>query len=295
MKNTKRRLIIVGLIFLMIFSIAGCKKAEKSNIPQNDNEPVSTTSDKDENWIKAYYDYIINNESQYDPYLLLIDLNFDEVPELFNIFISEGSQAYQRGITFMNEKVMPISNDKMNVSVFLGTTKNSKGEKVWYTRYYPFAFHNSTGSEIDINNFSCQDLLNITGENLFQISFSNTSSDDPDASSINVSILKDGKNVDITSQDRQSIINWYLNDKNSDFGTDWFNNQRLTAEELNSLLPLAQFEGKLDIQEQKSANVDLSKCYTTINGKNSLDYNLFYDQMKNWNNGSQVKQWEFFK
>lgn len=295
MKNTKRRLIIVGLIFLMIFSIAGCKKAEKSNIPQNDNEPVSTTSDKDENWIKAYYDYIINNESQYDPYLLLIDLNFDEVPELFNIFISEGSQAYQRGITFMNEKVMPISNDKMNVSVFLGTTKNSKGEKVWYTRYYPFAFHNSTGSEIDINNFSCQDLLNITGENLFQISFSNTSSDDTDASSVNVSILKDGKNVDITSQDRQSIINWYLNDKNSDFGTDWFNNQRLTAEELNSLLPLAQFEGKLDIQEQKSANVDLSKCYTTINGKNSLDYNLFYDQMKNWNNGSQVKQWEFFK
>jgi hypothetical protein len=296
----------------MTLSISGCKKAEENNINQNENDPVSTqaqisrstststpkqssTSDKDESWIKAYYDYIVNNESQYDLYLLLIDLNFDGVPELFNIFIADGSQAYQKGITFMNGKVMPIGNDKMKVSVFVGTMKNSKGEKVWYTRYYPFAFHNSTGAEIDINNYSCQDLNNITAEALFQINFANTSSDDPNASSINVSIIKNGKNIDVTSQDRQSIINWYLNDKNSDFGSDWYNNQRLTVEELNSLLPLAQFEGQLDIQEQKSANVDLSKCYTATNGKDSLDYNLFYNQVMNWNNEDQIKQWEFFK
>lgn len=326
MINMKHKsIIVISSIILIILSISGCKKAEKNNIPQNNNtptyaltltpKPISTvtptvklsptptpkltptpaqsgktsTSKIDESWIKAYYDYLVNNESQYDPGLLLIDLNFDGVPELFDIFIAEGSQAYQNGITFMNGKVMPINDDKMNVSVFVGTTTNTEGQKVWYTRYYPFSFHNSTGSEIDINNYDCSDLLNITEENLMQIGFENTNHDEPDASSVNVSILKDGKSMDVSSQDKQSIINWYLNDNNSDFGSNWYNNQKLTGEELNSLLPLAEFEGKLNIEEQESVNVDLSKCYITANGKTALDYQLFYDQMINWYNGNPTK------
>ncbi len=307
MINIKHKsIIVIGFIILIILSISGCKKDEKNNIPQNNNTPTpkltptpaqsgkASTSKIDESLIKAYYDYIMNNESQYDPGLLLIDLNFDGVPELFDIFIAEGSQAYQNGITFMNGKVMPINNDKMNVSVFVGTTTNTKGQKVWYTRYYPFGFHNSTGSEIDINNYDCSNLLNITGENLLQIGFENTNHNEPDASSVNVSILKDGKSMDVSSEDKQSIINWYLNDNNSNFGSDWYNNQKLTAEELNSLLPLAQFEGKLNIQEQKSANVNLSKCYITTNGKKALDYQLFYNQLVKWYNGNQIKQSELF-
>jgi len=326
MINIKHKsIIILGFIILIILSISGCRKAEKNNIPPNNNTPIPTltstpkptgtvtpgpklspvptpaqsgkasTSKTDESWIKAYYEYIVNHESQYDPYLLLIDLNFDGVPELFDIFIAEGGQAYRNGITFMNGKVMLINNDKMDISVFVGTTSNAKKEQVWYTRYYPFGFHNSTGSEIDINSYNCSDLFDITGENLFQIGFTNTNSNEPDASSVNVSILKDGKSVNVASQDKESIINWYLNDKNSDFGSDWYNNQRLTVEELNSLLPLAQFEGELNIQEQQSTNVDLSKCYTTTSGNNSLDYKLFYNQVISWYNGNQIKQWEFFK
>lgn len=323
MINIKHKsIIVIGFIILMILSISGCKKAENNNapIPTLTPKPTATVtptspaaadtvtpispseqseensaSKIDESWIKAYYEYIVNNESQYDPYLLLIDLNFDGVPELFDIFIAEGSQAYRKGITFMNGKVMSISNDKMDISVFVGTMSNARKEKVWYTRYYPFGVHNPAGAEIDVNSYDCSDLLDITGENLFQIGFTNTNADEPDASSVSVSVLKDGKSVDIASQDKPSIINWYLNDKNSDFGSDWYNNQRLTAEELNSLLPLAQFEGELDIEEQKSANVDLNKCYTTTSGKNSLDYKLFYDQAMNWYNGNQIKQWEFFK
>jgi len=322
MINIKRKsIIVIAFIVLIIFSISGCKKAELNNIPQNNNTPIPTLTQTpnptntstptptlsptptqsgkasavidDESWIKAYYDYIMDNESQYDPYLLLIDLNFDGVPELFNIFIAEGGQAYQNGITFMNGKVMPINNDNMNVSVFVGTMANAEGEKVWYTRYYPFGFHNSTGSKIDINSYNCSDLFDITRENLFQIGFSNTNSDEPDASSVNVSILKTGNSVNVASQDKQSIIDWYLNDKNSDFGSDWYNNQKLTTEELDSLLPLAQFEGNINIQEEKTTNVDLSKCYTSTNGKNSFDYKLFYNQVISWNIGNQIKQWEF--
>lgn len=323
MLNIKHKsIIVIGFICLIILSISGCKKTEENNIsPNNTTIPTLTptpklsttpaatttplptptqsgetsTSKVDESWIKAYYDYIVNNESQYAPYLLLIDLNFDGVPELFDIFISEGSQAYQNGITFTEGEAMPINNDKMKVSVFVGTTSNAKEEKVWYTRYYPFGFHNSTGSEIDINSYNCSDLFDITGANLFRIGFLNTNADEPDASSVNVSILKDGKSVNVASQDKQSIINWYLNDKNSDFGSEWYNNQRLTVEELNSLLPLAQFEGELNIQEQKSTNVDLSNCYTTTSGKNSLDYKLFYNQVISWYNENQIKQWEFFE
>jgi hypothetical protein len=317
----------------MILSISGCKKAEENNVPSNNNTTIPTltptpkptgtvtpalelspapaatatplptpaqneetsTSKIDESWIKAYYDYIVDNESQYDPYLLLIDLNFDGVPELFDIFIAGGSQAYQKGITYTDGKVMTINNDKMNVSAFVGTMSNVKEEKVWYTRYYPLGFHNSTGSEIDINSYNCSDLFDITGADLFQIGFANTNSDEPDVSSVNVSILKDGKSVNVASSDKQSMINWYLNDNNSDFGSDWYNNQRLTAEELNSLLPLAQFESELNIQEQKSANVNLSKCYTTTGGENSLDYKLFYNEVIGWYNENQIKQWEFFK
>ncbi len=326
MINIKHKsIVLIGFIILMLLSISGCKKAEENNIPANSNTTIPTltptpkpagtvtpaatasslptpaqngeisASKIDESWIKAYYDYIVNNEAQYAPYLLLIDLNFDGVPELFDIFIAEGSQAYQNGITFMNGKVMTINNDKMNVSVFVGTTSNIKEEKVWYTRYYPFNLHNSTGSEIDINSYNCSDLFNITEANLFQISFANTNSDEPDASSVNVSILKDGKSVNVASQDKQSIINWYLNDKNSYFGSEWYNNQKLIIEELNSLSPLAKFEGELNIQEQKSTNVDLSKCYTTNGGKNSLDYKLFYNQVISWYSEDQIKQWEFFK
>ena len=319
MINSKHKsIIVIGFILLIIFSMSGCKKAERNNLPQNDKTAISTltqtpkptgtgtpaapaqsgkasTSEIDETWIKAYYDYIVKNKSQYDPYLLLIDLNFDGVPELFDIFIAQGGQAYQKGITFMNGKVMPMNNDKINISVFVGTTSNAEEEKVWYTRYYPFGFHNPRGAEIDIYSYNCSDLFDITGEKLFQIGFENTGADEPDASSVNVSIVKDGKSMDVSSQDKQSIINWYLNDKNSDFGSDWYNNQKLTAEELNSLLPLAQFEGKLNIQEQKSANVDLNKCYITSNGENLLDYKLFYNQVIHWYKGNQIKQWEFFK
>ncbi len=325
-----KSIIIIGFIILIILSISGCKKAEKNNFPQNNNKPADTltltptptgtvtptaklspaptpeltpapaqsgttsTSETEESWIKAYYDYIVNNESQYNPGLLLIDLNFDGVPELFDIFIAEGSQAYQNGITFMNGKVMPMNNDKMKVSVFVGTAANAEGQKIWYTRYYPFGLHSSAGSEIEISNYDCSDLLNITDENLLQIGFENTNRDEPDASSVNISILKDGKSMEVSSQDKQSIIDWYLNDNNSAFGSDWYNNQKLAAEELNSLLPLAQFEGKLNIEEQKSANVDLSKCYTTTNDKRALDYQLFYNQAEKWYSEDQIKQWEFF-
>lgn len=331
MINIKHKsIIVVGFIILIILSISGCKKDEQSNILQNSNTPAHTltltpksidtvtpttklspaptpklapppaqsektsTAKIDKSWIKAYYDYIVNNESQYNPGLLLIDLNFDGVPELFDIFIAEGSQAYQKGITFMNGKVMPINDDKMNVSVFVGTMINMKGQKVWYTRYYPVGLHNLPGSEIDINTYDCSSLLNITGENLLQIGFENTNHDELDASSVKVSILKDGKSMDVSSQDKQSIVNWYINDNNSHFRSDWYNNQKLTADELNSLLPLAQFEGKLNIQEQKSANIDLRKCHITTDGKKTLDYQLFYDQVAKWYNEEQIKQWEFF-
>ncbi len=290
-----RSIIVISFIILTILFLSGCKKSEGNNLPPDNTVSEKTSTSKlDESWIKAYYDYIANIEPQYDPGLLLIDLNFDGVPELFNIFIAEGSQAYQRGITFVNGKVMPIHSDKMNVSALVGTTTNAKGETVWYTRYYPFGFHNSSGSEIDINTYDCSNLFAITGEKLLKIGFKNTNPDGPNASSVNVNISKDGKSMDVTSQDKQSIINWYLNDKNSDFGSDWYNNQKLTTEELNSLLPLAQFEGKMTIQEQKSTNVDLSKCYITANGKKALDYQLFYNQAVNWYNMNQTKQWEFF-
>ncbi len=298
-----KSIIVICFIMLIIFSITGCNKAEKSPTPAATATPIPTpvqggkasTTKADETWMKAYYDYIVDNESQYDPYLLLIDLNFDGVPELFDISIAEGSQAYRNGITFMNEKVVQLNNDKMNISVFVGTTLNTKGEKVWYTRYYPYGLHNSAGSEIEINSYNCSDLFDIAEENLFQISYENTNSDEPDTTSVNVSILQDGKSVNAASEDKQSIINWYLNDKKSDFGSDWYNNQGLTTRELNSLLPLAQFEGSLNIHEQKSSNVNLIKCHTTTNSKSSLDYKLFYNQVMSWYEGDQIKQWDFFQ
>lgn len=328
MLNIKHKsIIIIGFIILIVFSITGCKKTEK-NTPNNTTAPTLTmtpeptetvtpkrnlepgkiepsnapaqsgeasTSKTDESWIKAYYEYIVNNKSLYDPYLLLIDLNFDGIPELFNISIAEGSQAYRNGITYMNGSVSPIKNDNMDVSVFVGTMTNAKNEQVWYTRYYPFGLHNAAGSEINCNSYDCSDLFNITGDNLFQISFTNTNSDVPEASSVNVSILEKGKSINITPQNKKTMINWYLLDKSSDFASDWYNNQSLTVEEMDSLLPLAQFEAALDIKEQKSINIDLNKCYNSASEKNSLEYKLFYNQAVSWYNDKQIKQWDYFQ
>lgn len=294
-----KSMIVIIFLILILMPIAGCKRAEKNNIqPTFTLTPTPAQSGKyspsktDESWISAYYDYIINNP--YDPYLLLIDLNFDGVPELFDIFIAEGSQAYQRGITFMNGKVTPINNGKMIVSAFVGTMTNEKGEKVWYTRSYPSGLHNATGAEIDINQYDCSDLSHITGENLLQISIENTNLEEPDASSVNINIVKYGNVMSVNSQDKKTIMNWYLNDNYSDYGSDWYNNQKLTTEELESLPPLAELEENLIIQEQKSTNVNLSKCYIAENGNNSLDYQLFYNQVEDWYHVNQTKQWDFF-
>lgn len=109
MINIKHRsMIVIGFIILIILSMAGCNKAEKNNLPQNNNTPAYTltptpdqsgkpsTPEIDESWIKAYYDDIVKNESQYNPGLLLIDLNFDGVPELFDIFIAEGQSSLSK-------------------------------------------------------------------------------------------------------------------------------------------------------------------------------------------------------
>lgn len=119
---------------------------------EDDSETVSVTPRSSNDWKRAYVDYILNgneglsdygyyDEWNEDTYFMLVDVNDDEIPELFR---SGGSIAQgQALVTYANGKIKIIdsyvsSYTFMDNSDYLWRQERDRAEDIEYYRYFKF-------------------------------------------------------------------------------------------------------------------------------------------------------------
>jgi len=259
------------------------KKESVSGVSHDDGdkEPIDTK------WIEAYYNYVRENSGDaYFGVVRLIDLNFDGVPEFFNVVGHDGTNDVREGLTILNGKVIPINVDGKvtrmiggspvelwsSVTVFAGTTQDAQGRVLWQTYSCPAHPQSWPNASLSIHLYDYSDLTDIKWIEGLCISFHDIKAY-TDEREIQVTVERfNSKGFDeavkITDAEHEAYLMWY----ESDFDTVGY----------TQLLPhLAQWSSELSITQQKSIEVYYRENGIIVNLQ-ELDYEDFKAVMLQW-------------
>lgn len=276
MKN--RKALIVSIVILFLFS--SCKKeslitsseltsSEASSSTIDVSSSVEVTYSSEYAWIQAYYDYGMKSaNSQYYLTILLVDLNFDGIPELLRGSYSDGSYYFFEGLSYQNGTVIPLQ--FLNFTQLIGTTTDENGNMLWYGRHYPMALHRSPGTAQRFYLYDFSDFTNIKITEALSISFflpnfySRENSD-----YLEVTVHSYGELLTLTDAEYALYKSWYAS--NATYNED-----------LNKLPHLYLLENNLSLTSQKNIQIELFSCYVDIDGERTLDLFLFEKYLLQW-------------
>lgn len=257
---------IVILLVSFVFLFSGCQSKSSVTTSQKVSSQNTTSQKSNAPWVKAYCDYIEQNADSYNPGIILIDLDFDGVPEMFNEQIADGGDYYLGGVTYKNGKVIPLQGSDNNlISDFVGTTHDDKGKTVWYTRYFPCSMHSHPSTEMYADFYDFSSLPKISKEELLDVSFNDLGfyTDKPNEQ---VTVKKIGKEITIGDEDRKLYIKWWDG----------------SLFDVGGLPAFAHLESSMKITPQKSLKLDLWDCFKYPDGKTVINYQILNQKMQGW-------------
>jgi len=274
----KLKVIMVFVIISIIF--LGCTSINSNTMEQNsieDKDVASLTVHKveqttkpmlasDTEWIEAYYSYMKQSDDDAAVEVLLVDLNFDNTPEILFCYYADGSYYYNNGLMYKNEQIIPFGNFRF--SQLIGTIKDTESQTLWYSRYFPFAPHRVDNTSQTMSSINFSDLSNITENQLLEIAFYA-----PDSfignKDFTVKVSQQGENVPVTEAQRSMYQTWYESDAEG-------------GEDIYNLPHLDKLETDLNIQQQKTKVIDISDCYEKVSQADTLNLDKFKQKLLQW-------------
>ena len=254
-KDTMRKVAIILSILLLTASVYSQTVKDMEDIK----------------WIDAYYNYTIEYENYLGAGVILVDLDFDGVPEIFNIETSSGGYFVRFGLTYKNDEVTSIKIGA-GITKFAGTIQDVQGKRIWYTYYSPYAPHRGVAYQrVSYYDFSA--LPNIVETAILSIEFEADYFNEVEPAKVSVmQFVSDNewKEIELTPEEYASYRSWY--DSDAEIG-----------ENIHLLPHLAQLEAKLNIEQQKSMEIDLRDWYYDKDEREqALNYEIFKQALLQW-------------